>query len=211
MTAPLTISEGRIRAMTAALDDLAQAEVRAVSVPFFSPDDISALIRQCQRLPMRQAKPRVGAEGREVIQDFDICFPAPKERALAQLADLLEDTVKQALSRTQFAHLDEAFTLNDVAVQHYHPKSKGIGVHMDSLRYRGLVFIITLAGQSKVSVCKDRDGNGSQEIDDTPGQLAILSAPGFCGRGDEESRPLHYVHAVDGGRLSIGLRHDTRA
>ena len=46
MTAPLTISEGRIRAMTAALDDLAQAEARAVSVPFFSPDDIAALIRQ---------------------------------------------------------------------------------------------------------------------------------------------------------------------
>ena len=211
MTAPLTISEGRIRAMTAALDELAQSEIRAVSVPFFSPDDIAALIRQCQKLPMRQAKPRAGAEGREVIQDFDICFPAPRDRALGQLADMLEDTVKQALERAQFAHLDEDFILNDVAVQHYPPKSKGIGVHMDSLRYRGLVFIITLAGQSCLSVCEDRDANGAKAIDDTPGQLAILSAPGFCGRGADDSRPLHYVHDVTGGRLSIGLRHDTRA
>ncbi|MEK9860477.1 MAG: hypothetical protein VW554_03010, partial [Alphaproteobacteria bacterium] len=131
MTAPLTISEGRIRAMTAALDELAQSEIRAVSVPFFSPDDIAALIRQCQKLPMRQAKPRVGAEGREVVQDFDICFPAPRDRALGQLADMLEDTVKQALERAQFAHLDEDFILNDLAVQHYPPKSKGIGVHME--------------------------------------------------------------------------------
>ena len=72
MAKPLTLTEGRIRAMTAAFQDLSQEGVLATSVPFFSPDDINLLIKQCSKLPMRQAKPRVGAEGREVIQDFDI-------------------------------------------------------------------------------------------------------------------------------------------
>lgn len=210
MPAPLTLTEGRINAMTTALEDLSQPNVLATSVPFFSPDDLNLLIKQCIKLPMRQAKPRVGAAGREVVQDFDICFPAPKERALAQLASLLEATVAAVNDRTASRYLNEAFVLNDVAVQHYHPKSQGIGIHMDSLRYRGLVFIITLAGESCLSICKDRDGNGQELIDDRPGQLAVLSAPGFSGREGEAARCLHHVHDVTGGRLSIGMRHDTR-
>ena len=152
MAKPLTLTEGRIRAMTAAFQDLSQEGVLATSVPFFSPDDINILIKQCSKLPMRQAKPRVGTEGREVIQDFDICFPAPRERALAQLADLLEETIAEVQNRCETSFIDEAFHLNDVAVQHYPPNSAGIGVHMDSLRYRGWCFI-TLAGQSSLSTC----------------------------------------------------------
>ena len=73
-----------------------------------------------------------------------------------------------------------------------------------------MVFIITLAGQSTLSTCRDRDGNDARIIDDQPGRLAVLSAPGFCGREGEGSRALHYVHDVTGGRLSIGMRFDTR-
>ena len=210
MAKPLTLTEGRIRAMTAAFQDLSQEGVLATSVPFFSPDDINILIKQCSKLPMRQAKPRVGTEGREVIQDFDICFPAPRERALAQLADLLEETIAEVQNRAETSFIDEAFHLNNVAVQHYPPNSAGIGVHMDSLRYRGVVFIINLAGQSTLSTCRDRDGNDARIIDDQPGRLAVLSAPGFCGREGEGARALHYVRDVTSGRLSIGLRFDTR-
>lgn len=211
MASPLEITEGRIRAMQTAFETLSEEGVLATSVPFFSPDDINLLIKQCSKLPMRTAKPRVGAEGREVIQDFDICFPAPRERALAKLADMLEKTVAEVNARSSHPFIDEAFHLNDVAVQHYHPKSEGIGIHMDSLRYRGVVFIITLAGQSELSTCKDRDGNDAVLIDDQPGRIAVLSAPGFFGREGEGSRALHRVNNVTGGRLSIGLRHDTRA
>ncbi|MCE2517862.1 MAG: hypothetical protein J4F41_08545, partial [Alphaproteobacteria bacterium] len=150
------------------------------------------------------------AEGREVVQDFDICFPAPREAALAKLADMLEEVVARVNAEAAQPYLDEDFRLNDVAVQHYHPKSKGIGPHRDALRYRGLVFIITLGGESRLAQCEDRDGNGAVTINDKPGQLAILSAPGFCGRDGENSRVLHFVDDVSEGRLSIGLRHDTK-
>ena len=199
-------SPGKISAMKDALHDMAARDVLAVSTPFFSPDEINLLIKHALKLPMRTAKSRVGAEGREVIQDFDICFPAPREGVMAKLADMLEDVVAQAGAD----HLNEKFILNDVAVQHYHPNAKGIGVHRDALRYRGLVFIITLAGESRLAICEDRDGNGADVIDDTPGRIAILSAAGFNGREGEEARPLHKVDMVTKGRLSIGLRHDSK-
>ena len=69
---------------------------------------------------MRTAKSRAGAEGREVVQDFDICFPAPREGAMAKLADMLEEVTREAGS----SYLNDPFMLNDVAVQHYHPNSK---------------------------------------------------------------------------------------
>lgn len=210
MAVPLSFSEGRVRAMQSGLAQLAEDNCLAVSVPFFSPDDIAYLIKQCTSLPMRTAKSRVGAEGKEVIQDFDICFPAPREGALKKLAELLEEVVIKANASADQAYLTKPFQLNDVAVQHYHPKSRGIGPHRDALRYQGLVFIITLAGSSRLAICQDRDGNDAQVIDDKPGQLAILSAPGFCGRDGENGRALHFVDEVTAGRLSIGLRHDTK-
>jgi hypothetical protein len=196
--------------MDKALAELAKDGNLAAAVPFFSPADIDALIKHCTRLPMRKASARVGAEGREVTQDFDICFPAPRKDVLAQLADLLEKTVSVVNNKAMPPYMDEPFMLNDIAVQHYHPRSKGISPHLDALRYRGLVFIITLAGESRLAQCQDRKRNGAVRIDDKPGQLVVLSAPGFCRRKDEAARPLHFVDDITRGRLSIGLRNDTK-
>lgn len=202
----LTTTQGKVKAMASALAEMVETDALAVSTPFFSPDEVGLLIKHCLKLPMRTAKTRAGAEGREVIQDFDICFPAPRDGAMAKLADMLEEVVAEAGK----PYLSDALRLNDVAVQHYHPTSKGIGVHRDALRYRGLVFIITLAGASRLAVCDDRDGNGAVTIDDSPGRIAILSAAGFNGREGEDARALHKVDEVTQGRLSIGLRHDSK-
>lgn len=210
MAALLQPSPGKITAMAAALDDMASRNVLAVSTPFFSPDEVGLLIKHCLKLPMRTAKARTGAEGREVVQDFDICFPAPRTGPMGKLADMLEAVVDGAMTQTARKYLTGPLTLNDVAVQHYHPTSKGIGVHRDALRYRGLVFIITLAGASRLSVCDDREGNGAVMIDDQPGRMAILSAAGFDGREGEAARALHKVDNVTTGRMSIGLRHDSK-
>ena len=207
MPVPFALTPRKLDAFRQAVDLLGQDEERGVTIPFFSPDEVSRLIKQASRLPMRTAKTRVGAQGREVTQDFDICFPAPRENALDDLASLLESAVHESGVLSAM----EGFTLNDVAVQHYHKGSTGIGVHRDALRYQGLVFIITLAGHSRFCLCDDRDGNGARMIDDSPGRLTILSAPGFKNREGEDARPLHFVDQVEGGRLSIGMRFDTKA
>ena len=199
-------TQGKVRAMSSALQEMATSDLRAVSTAFFNPDEVRLLIKHCLKLPMRTAQSRTGAEGREVVQDFDICFPAPRDGTMAKLAEMLEDVVEEAGT----PYLSEKFVLNDVAVQYYHPNSKGIGVHLDALRYRGLVFIITLAGTSRLVICENRDGNGAIQIDDTPGRITILSAAGFNGREGEGARAFHKVEEVTAGRLSIGLRHDSK-
>ena len=92
------------------------------------------LILQATRLPMRKARAKVGAPGREVPQDFDICFPAPREDALDHLAVLLEAAVAHAAVPVGIS----GFMLNDAAVQHYHKGSGGIGIHRDALTLSGL-------------------------------------------------------------------------
>ncbi len=100
------------------------------------------------------------------------------------------------------------YQINDLAVQDYPAQSKGIGIHRDGLKYRQIVIIITLAGQSRLCLCQDRDGKGISVIDDSPGRLVLLSAPGFAGRDGDNGRALHFVDQVTDGRLSIGLRQE---
>ena len=196
-------------ALAAALRELAMPGCLAVSAPFFSADELARLEAEAACLPMRRARPVAGKPGREVPQDFDICFPAPRKGELDRLASALEELVAEIAGRE--GYLSGPLALNDLAVQRYPPDSTGIGAHRDALRYRGLVFIVTLAGDSRFCLCDARDGRGARVLDDKPGMLGILSAPGFAGREGEEARPFHFVDRVRGGRLSIGLRHDSVA
>ncbi len=84
--------------------------------------------------------------------------------------------------------------------------AKGIGIHRDGARYRHVVVIVTLDGESRLFTCDDRQGGGKRRIDDRPGRIVLLSASGFDGRNGEEARPLHGVDRVLGGRLSLGFR-----
>ena len=181
---------------------------------FFTQHQIDALITATHALQFRTARP---SSGHNVHQDFEICFPAPLTNLFAQTANMIET----ALCRFRQKHawhdalFDDVFSINDFAVQKYPPGSKGIGIHKDSQRYRLLIFIITLAGRSELFIAQDRDGRGRQLIDDSPGRLVILPAPGFAGLKTEADRPLHGVdHVYDGGhgggqggRLSIGFRY----
>ena len=176
----------------------------AVSIPFFSDSETEAMRVAAGKLEYRTARSVVG---NGVHQDFDICFPAPLEGVFSNCARLLEQAVAYA-GQMQPGLTETPFFINDFAVQNYPAGSRGIGIHKDGLRYRHFVFIITLDGQSDLFVCSDREGADRQLIDDRPGHLVILPAPGFAGLPDEGHRPLHGVDNVTGGRLSIGFRQE---
>ena len=102
---------------------------------------------------------------------------------------------------------DRTITLNDFAIQKYPTGSEGIGIHKDGLRYKNIVLIITLAGQSRLFKTQDRDGTHRVAINDVPGRLVMIKAPGFQGMAPE-NRLLHGVDRVTKGRLSIGFRQE---
>lgn len=181
----------------------------ATSLNWFTAAELDQLIAQAESLPMRDAAPYSGS--RQVRQDFQICFPAPRTGALESVCAMLEQASRAlhlapAANGMAVSPFEKPPVFDDLAVQSYPAGSAGIGIHRDSSRYRHLVVIITLAGKSRFSLVEDRAGGNPTIMDDSPGRLLLLSAPGFAGREAAGASPLHKVDRVTGGRLSIGLR-----
>ena len=114
----------------------------------------------------------------------------------------------QNIAKEHRCMFESKVKINDFAVQLYPAHSRGIGIHKDSLRYRNLVFILALDGQSDLFVCSDREGTGRQLVPDEPGRLVMLPAPGLDYVKQADQRPFHGVDNVVGGRLSIGFRQE---
>lgn len=201
-----TASPGRISAMKRALNGLCAPHRRVASLDFLHPAELVSLREFADRQNYRLARPVIEHKGRRVMQDFEVCFPAPRIGVFDQLARLLEETADAANSLLDPAPLAVPVDLADFAIQRYPAGSSGIGIHRDGKRYRGLVFIVTLAGRSRLFSCETREGDAMRPIDDRPGRVVILSAEGFAGREGEAARPLHGIDRVTGGRLSLGFR-----
>jgi len=158
------------------------------------------------RQTFRTAQNEIVHRENRVFQDFDVCFPAPRIGAFDDLAAGLESGLFAAGATLAHNPFETRFQFDDFAIQRYPAGSRGIGIHRDGKRYKHIVVIITLAGQSRLFSTASRTGETRQRIDDRPGRLVLLSADGFAGRYDEDSRPLHGVDCVRTGRLSIGFR-----
>ena len=188
---------------------LAKPGCQWVSFAFFNENELACLTRLAERQKFRNARPVVSFKENRVIQDFDICFPAPRIDAFDRFAHCLETGLYRAGQMITPSPFLTAFNFNDFAIQRYAPGSQGISVHRDGKRYQHIVVIATLAGNSRLFAANSRDGLQRRMINDRPGRIVLLSAPLFAGRKSEIARPLHGVDRVHGGRLSLGLRIKT--
>ncbi len=100
------------------------------------------------------------------------------------------------------------FKFNNIAVQKYKKGSSGIVIHRASQRYRELILIICLAGQSDFFIANNCDGSSLQIIDDTC-RLIMVAGPGFRNLDKPNNRPLYGVKNVKKGRCSLGLRFNS--
>jgi hypothetical protein len=201
------VTKARIVAMRRALTRLQAPARRVVSLDFLTTDEIGQLRTLAGEQTFRTATPQIEHRGNRVFQDFEVCFPAPRDGVFAQLATLLETSLEAAAALMTSPPLSAGIALNDFAIQRYPARSRGIGIHRDGKRYRGIVVIVTLAGNSRLFTCDDRQGGGARRIDDRPGRIVLLSAEGFAAREGEDARPLHGVDQVRSGRLSLGFRY----
>ena len=190
----------------AALARLAASSRRWVSLEFFTDAEITALKNLAGRQTFRKAQTEIVHRENRVFQDFDVCFPAPRIGAFDDLAVELASGLFAAGATMAHNPFEARFQFDDFAIQRYPAGSRGIGIHRDGKRYKYIIVIITLSGQSRLFSTASRTGEARQRIDDMPGRLVLLSADGFAGRYDEDSRPLHGVDCVRTGRLSIGFR-----
>ena len=202
------LNESRQSTLNSAVEALFKSPF--ASCLFFNEEEVALMRNEVLALPFRQAHSNVG---KGVYQDFDVCFPAPRISSLDEVASMLEDGLNQVgrVLTSPKPLFDSEIKFTDIAAQHYPAQSRGIGIHKDGLRYRNVVVIITLAGTSSLYVCDDRKGAGRQIIDDKPGRLVMLVAPGFSGLPSSDDRPLHGVDEIKEARLSIGLRCEQTA
>jgi hypothetical protein len=205
------LDSSRVEQLRRALNRLAQPGRQWVSFAFLTKDEVSCLTKLAERQPFRSASPEISYKSNRVVQDFDICFPAPRIEAFDHFAHFLERGLFQAGQMMIPSPFSTDFRFDDFAIQRYPPGSRGIGIHRDGSRYRHIVVIATLAGKSRLFSTPSRDGRKRRVIDDRPGRIVLLSAPAFAGRTGEAARPLHGVDRVQGGRLSLGFRVITAA
>ena len=196
------ISAGRAHTFHNALETLTQPDCHFASFAFFTSDEIEAMIAQTSTLSFRTATAVVG---NNVHQDMDVCFPAPRIDVFEKCACLLEEVIRKWEGFEKNILAD--FQLNDFAVQRYPAGSKGIGIHKDGLRYKNLVIIITLSGNSRLFYTENRDEAERITIEDNPGRIVLLKATEFGG-ATHDVRALHGVDKIETGRLSIGFRFE---
>jgi hypothetical protein len=178
----------------------------ATSLALLSAGALGALLDEARDLPYRPAKPVVGQGDAVVHQDFDLTTEIPPGGALMSLSRALNELIGEALDGMRAPPLRD-FEINDYIVQRYPAGCAGMSPHRDHIRYTGLVVIVMLGGAGHFLVCDDRAGANEREIPCAPGDLLLMRAPGFQGRGD---RPFHAVRDITEDRYILGLRHDAR-
>ena len=185
------------------LEVLSSMYRQIASLPYFSTEEISSLIDCCAEFKFREACPLTKTG---IVQDFSVCFPAPKVGALEKCVNHFNLIFSDPGLKLFFSSMLE---FNDIAVQKYEEGSSGIGIHRDNQRYRDLILIICLSGKSEFIIANSRNGSSAHIIDDSPGRLIMMAGPGFKNLGEPNNRPLHGVRNIKKGRLSLGLRCDT--
>ncbi len=185
------------------LEVLSSMDRQIISLPYFSNEEILSLIDCCRGFTFREASPLTKTG---ITQDFSVCFPAPKIGVLKKCVNHFNLIFSNPKFECFFSSMVE---FNDIAVQKYEKGSSGIGIHRDSQRYRDLILIICLSGQSQFFIANNREGSSAQIIDDTPGKLIMMAGPGFKNLGKPKNRLLHGVKNIKKARLSLGLRCDT--
>ncbi|MEC8263825.1 MAG: hypothetical protein VX017_11030, partial [Pseudomonadota bacterium] len=131
-----TMSPQRTAAMKGALTRLGAPDRRITSLDFLSASEIASLRNFADIQDYRLATPVIEHKGRRVSQDFEVCFPAPRQGVFDNLASLLENTVAAATAAMKVSPLDVPVELGDFAIQRYPAGSTGIGIHRDGKRYR---------------------------------------------------------------------------
>ncbi len=187
------------------LEELRQQD--ALGMPLLSEPGRWSLLEAAEALTYRRAKPYMGAPGREVQQDFEICMAFDSGSAFMELAKQLGEHLRAAARTMSEPPLTDELRFNDIAVQRYTPGSAGITPHRDFLQFRQVVVLIILAGQGRFFTCDDREGLNPVEVPAKPGDALLMQAPGF---GGQTRQPFHFLRDITERRIIVGLRYDAK-
>ena len=205
MDVKFNFNHNHVKNLRRGLESISDNKNVYFSLSLLNKNQLASLIKDISHFKFRKAK---AITGNSVSQDFDVCFPAPRINSLEKLASLLEKLFSESLSEIDNPPIKPP-CFNDLAIQKYHKNSSGISPHRDHKKYTGVIVIVTLKGESQLSICENRNGVNTEVINDKPGRIVILPATNFITLSGDNLRPLHFVDNIHKGRLSIGLRQNS--
>ena len=188
---------------TKALEQL--VELKSIGIKCLDDKNMRDLIAIVDNLPRRAARPIVSNNKAPVYQDFDLCYNIPKDNLLWCIAKELDAYVKIGMRNLNLIG-HEVFQFNDIIVQYYSPKSRGITPHRDSIRYKFIIAILILSGDGNFNICDTRDGAGAKRIPAKPGDLILMAGSDLAGH---KLGPIHFMENVTKKRRTIGFRYDS--
>ena len=92
------ISNASIEDLKSGLIEVMKNNKHFISIPFIPEIFINKLITQVSKLNFRKARPLVG---NSVTQDFEVCFPAPREDAIDILARSIEKLFTETIDNVE--------------------------------------------------------------------------------------------------------------
>ena len=113
------LNAARLGQLQRALRRLAKPGCQWVSFAFFTENEVACLTRLAERQKFRTARPVVSFRGNPVIQDFDICFPAPRIDVFDRFARCLETSLYRAGQMITPSPFSTALSFNDFSIQRY--------------------------------------------------------------------------------------------
>ena len=90
----ISLNDASIEDLKSGLIEVMENKKHYISIPFIPEIFINKLITQVSKLNFRKARPLVG---NSVTQDFEVCFPAPREDAIDILARSIEKLFTETL------------------------------------------------------------------------------------------------------------------
>ncbi|WP_153021608.1 hypothetical protein [Tolypothrix bouteillei] len=162
-----------------------------------------ALFKEAQSYIYTQKTEVVGTGSRIVRQQYSSFDAFPSSSLYLKLKEAFQSLLVEQFSTVVPYPFTTPLEFHKMVLQKYEPGELGITPHRDRLSTINLVCIFNIAGAGEFSLCADRSGKNSMEIDSTPGHVIFLRAPGFF---NSLERPFHSITNIQTTRYSFGLR-----
>ncbi len=177
----------------------------AVSLPIVPLELCRSLAEEAHRCRFTPAERYAGPN--RVEQNLEAATELPEGGRLRRFSNALQTHLCDGFRAWPFSAFDgEPLAFNQLVLQRYEPCAIGVGPHRDFSSDRNLIAVLTLEGKGEFCLCDNRAGENPRPLNSSPGDLVLLTAPGFHGF---RRRPWHLVRNITTPRLIVALRQVT--
>jgi len=170
-----------------------------VSFPILGEDRRKELARDALKYEYKEAQKTF----KNVYEEFDVVREFPEGSPFFKLKEDFEKILWLKFSTFGSPFFNQPLLFNELLLQKYKKGSVGITPHKDGVSYRNLIAIFVLKGKGKFALCGDRSGSNPRYLETMPGNVILLSAPGFMGTSFQ---PMHFLKDIEKERIIFSLR-----